>query len=104
MSSTTRPRDQVDLVPSPTDEDAYHRAIEEARAQAEALRHAVCVATDLVRQLEELVESLRAILVYPTAYHWPPVEPPEVTDIPGDVPPAELEVIPEPGPARTAHP
>jgi hypothetical protein len=80
MSATTRPRDPADLVPSPIDEDAYRRAIEEARAQAEALRRAVCVATDLIRQLEELVESLRAILVYPTAYHWPPAEPSEGTE------------------------
>jgi hypothetical protein len=93
MSATTRPRDQVDLAPSPTDEDAYRQAIEEARAQAEALRRAVCAATDLIRQLEELVESLRAILVYPTAYHWPPMEPSEVAEIPAVEPAAEVTVL-----------
>jgi hypothetical protein len=59
---------------TPDEEAAYHMALEEARAQAEALRRAVCTANDVVRQLEELLESLRAILAFPKAYDWPPDE------------------------------
>jgi hypothetical protein len=60
------------VIPPAVAEETYRLALDEARAQAEALRHAVCQATDLLRQLEELIESLRAILVYPKAYDWPP--------------------------------
>jgi multidrug resistance efflux pump len=74
MSTTVRPPDRLSGGAGPVDEDHYRLAVEEARAQAEALRHSVCRANDLVRQLEELVESLRAILLYPKAYDWPPVE------------------------------
>jgi len=75
MSSTVRPPDRLVVGPPDADEDHYRLAVEEARAQAESLRHAVSRANDLVRQLEELVESLRAILLYPKAYDWPPIEP-----------------------------
>jgi len=82
MGSTVRPPDRLAVGPPDADEDHYRLAVEEARAQAEALRHAVCRANDLVRQLEELVESLRAILLYPKAYDWPPIEPgADVTDL-----------------------
>jgi multidrug resistance efflux pump len=74
MSASVRPADRLPVGASPADEDHYRLAVEEARAQAEALRHAVSRANDLVRQLEELVESLRAILLYPKAYDWPPIE------------------------------
>lgn len=73
MSMTVLPPDRLPVGPS--NEDQYRLAVEEARAQAEALRHAVCRANDLVRQLEEMVEALRAILLYPKAYDWPPLEP-----------------------------
>jgi len=53
--------------------DSYRRAALEARAQAEALRRAVVQADALVGQLEQLVESLLAILEYPKAYEWPPL-------------------------------
>ena len=73
MSTAVRPPDR--LPPgSSNDEDQYRLAVEEARAQAEALRHAVSRANMLVQQLEEMVEGLRAILLYPKAYDWPPLE------------------------------
>jgi hypothetical protein len=78
MSMTVLPPDRLPVGPS--NEDQYRLAVEEARAQAEALRHAVCRANDLVRQLEEMVEALRAILLYPKAYDWPPLEPSTETD------------------------
>ncbi len=53
--------------------ETYRRAALEARAQAEALRRAVVQADALVGRLEELVESLLAILEYPKAYDWPPL-------------------------------
>ena len=74
MSSTVQPSDRAPIGPAHPDEDHYRLAVEEARAQADSLRHAVCRANDLVRQLEEMVESLRAILLYPKAYDWPAVE------------------------------
>ena len=74
MSTTVRPPDRLPAGP-PEGEDQYRLAVEEARAQAESLRHAVCRANMLVQQLEEMVESLRAILLYPKAYDWPPLEP-----------------------------
>lgn len=77
MSMTVLPPDRLPVDPS--NEDQYRLAVEEARTQAEALRHAVCRANDLVRQLEEMVEALRAILLYPKAYDWPPLEPPAET-------------------------
>jgi len=55
-------------------EHEYRVAEQEARAQAEALRRAVCQANAVVRELEDLLENLRAILEYPRAYAWPPVE------------------------------
>jgi multidrug resistance efflux pump len=73
MSTTVRPPDRLPTGP-PDDEDPYRLAVEEARAQAEALRHAVSRANALVQQLEELVEGLRAILLYPKAYDWPLLE------------------------------
>lgn len=82
MGATVRPPDRLAVGPPHADEDHYRLAAEEARAQADSLRHAVCRANDLVRQLEELVESLRAILLYPKAYDWPPIEPcSELTDL-----------------------
>ncbi len=82
MGSTVRPPGRLAIGPPDADEDHYRLAVEEARAQAESLRHAVCRANDLVRQLEELVESLRAILLYPKAYDWPAIEPgADVTDL-----------------------
>lgn len=74
MSSTAKPLGPVPPGLTPAEEAAYHMALEEARAQAEALRHAVTTANDVVRQLEELLESLRAILAFPKAYDWPPDE------------------------------
>jgi hypothetical protein len=85
MSSTVRPPDRPPVGPPGPDEDHYRLAAEEARAQADSLRHAVCRANDLVRQLEEMVESLRAILLYPKAYDWPPVEPGPATQVPEGV-------------------
>jgi hypothetical protein len=55
-------------------EHDYRTAEQEARAQAEALRRAVCQANAVVSELEDLLENLRAILEYPRAYGWPPVE------------------------------
>ena len=75
MGSTVQPADRFPVGPADHDVDHYRLAVEEARAQADSLRHAVCRADDLVRQLEEMVESLRAILLYPKAYDWPAVEP-----------------------------
>lgn len=69
--STAAPSPDPTVIPPAVAEETYRLALDEARAQAEALRHAVCQATDLLRQLEELIESLRAILVYPKAYDWP---------------------------------
>jgi hypothetical protein len=92
MSSMVQPSalSSVDL--RDAEENHYRLAVEEARAQADSLRHAVCRANDLVRQLEEMVESLRAILLYPKAYDWPAVEhgvrPGDVVEIPGLVEPA----------------
>ncbi len=74
MSTTVLPPDRSPVGHSPANGERYRLAIEEASAQAEALRHAVCRANDLVRQLEEMVEALRAILLYPKAYDWPPLE------------------------------
>jgi hypothetical protein len=73
MSTAVRPPDRLPTGPL-SDEEQYRLAAEEARAQAEALRHAVGRANMLVQQLEELVEGLRAILLYPKAYDWPPLE------------------------------
>ena len=75
MNASVEPPDDLGVEVSAADVDQYRLAVEEARAQAEALRHAVNRANDLVRQLEEMVESLRAILVYPKAYDWPLAEP-----------------------------
>lgn len=57
-------------------EERYRTALEEARAQAEALRQAVNTLNDLIRCAEELLENLRSILAYPRAYDWPLLEPP----------------------------
>lgn len=68
--------------------EVYRRAALEARAQAEALRRAVVQADALVNQLEQLVESLLAILEYPKAYDWPALpseEGPEPAKEPHDV-------------------
>ena len=75
MSTSVDPPDHLEVEVPTADVDHYRLAVEEARAQAEALRHAVNRANDLVRQLEEMVESLRAILLYPKAYDWPLAEP-----------------------------
>ena len=73
MGSTARPG-PTSGEPAP-DAEVYQRAALEARAQAEALRRAVVQADALVGQLEQLVESLLAILEYPKAYDWPPLTP-----------------------------
>ncbi len=86
MSRAVLPEDDLPTTPPLEDEERYRRAVEEARAQAESLRHAVTRANDLVRQLEEMVEALRAILVYPKAYDWPPLEPPAEGPTIEDVP------------------
>ena len=75
MNASVEPPEDLGVEVPAADVDQYRLAVEEARAQAEALRHAVNRANDLVRQLEEMVESLRAILVYPKAYDWPLAEP-----------------------------
>ena len=75
MTTSVEPPDDLEVEVPTADVDHYRLAVEEARAQAEALRHAVNRANDLVRQLEEMVESLRAILLYPKAYDWPLAEP-----------------------------
>jgi hypothetical protein len=72
MSSSVRPRSSSHGDPA-AEYEAYRRAALEARAQAEALRRAVVRADALVHHLEELVESLLAILEYPKAYGWPPL-------------------------------
>lgn len=74
MSTSVDPPDGLEVEVPTAGVDQYRLAVEEARAQAEALRHAVNRANDLVRQLEEMVESLRAILLYPKAYDWPLAE------------------------------
>jgi hypothetical protein len=71
VNTSVEPPDDLQVEVPAADVDHYRLAAEEARAQAEALRHAVNRANDLVRQLEEMVESLRAILLYPKAYDWP---------------------------------
>jgi len=79
--STVRPQPPTDD-PAP-EVETYRLAALEARAQAEALRRAVVQADALVGQLEQLVESLLAILEYPKAYGWPPLPPgeePETTE------------------------
>jgi hypothetical protein len=48
-----------------------HEAVEEARAQAVALRHAVDDAEAVLQKCRELLDSLRSILAYPSAYRWP---------------------------------
>ncbi|GBC87035.1 hypothetical protein HRbin12_01036 [bacterium HR12] len=96
MSMTVLPPDRLPVGPS--NEDQYRLAVEEARAQAEALRHAVCRANDLVRQLEEMVEALRAILLYPKAYDWPPLEPSAEPSADAD----DLLVLPEERTAASA--
>jgi hypothetical protein len=75
VNASVEPPGDLGVEVAAADVDHYRLAVEEARAQAEALRHAVTRANDLVRQLEEMVESLRAILVYPKAYDWPLAEP-----------------------------
>ena len=87
MSTTAKPLRPVPPGLTPDEEAAYHMALEEARAQAEALRHAVTTANDIVRQLEELLESLRAILAFPKAYDWPPDEHDETDTEPVAQPP-----------------
>jgi hypothetical protein len=82
MGTAVRPPDRLPTDPA-ADEDQYRLAVEEARAQAEALRHAVSRANMLVQQLEEMVEGLRAILMYPKAYDWPPLEGTTEQDISG---------------------
>ncbi|HEX5949424.1 MAG TPA: hypothetical protein VFZ96_00320 [Actinomycetota bacterium] len=75
MNAPVEPSHDLGVEMPAADVEQYRLAVEEARTQAEALRHAVNRANDLVRQLEEMVESLRAILVYPKAYDWPLAEP-----------------------------
>jgi len=75
LNASVEPPDDLEAEVPAADVDHYRLAVEEARAQADALRHAVTRANDLVRQLEEMVESLRAILLYPKAYDWPLAEP-----------------------------
>jgi hypothetical protein len=70
MSKRVRPSPPPSEDPA-SEVEAYRRAALEARAQAEALRRAVVQADALVNQLEQLVESLLAILEYPKAYEWP---------------------------------
>ncbi len=90
MTSPVRPTDRP-AGPAHAEDDHYRLAVEEARAQAESLRHAVCRANDLVRQLEEMVESLRAILLYPKAYDWPRVE--SAVEAPVTVPEDVVEIV-----------
>jgi hypothetical protein len=54
-----------------TDREQLHAAVEEARAQAAALRRAVDDAEAVLQRCRELLDSLRSILSYPTAYRWP---------------------------------
>ena len=49
--STAVPSPDPTVIPPAVAEETYRLALDEARAQAEALRHAVCQATDLLRQL-----------------------------------------------------
>ena len=46
-------------------------AIAEAQAQADALRTLVDQAETMMQVCRELIDALRAILTYPTAYGWP---------------------------------
>jgi hypothetical protein len=102
MGSTVRPG------PSPgepaPDAETYRRAALEARAQAEALRRAVVQADALVGQLEQLVESLLAILEYPKAYEWPPLSPEGETDAATGATTDEVTVVIEPGDATISNP
>lgn len=50
---------------------ALHQAVEEARTQADALRRAVDDAEAVLQRCRELLDSLRSILAYPSAYRWP---------------------------------
>ena len=92
MSGTVQPRSSSPGDPA-VEYEAYRRAALEARAQAEALRRAVVQADALVHHLEELVESLLAILEYPKAYGWPPLpheaEPAGPVVLPDVIPEAE---------------
>ena len=45
-------------------------AVAEAQEQAQALREAVCQAEAILENCRELLDSLRAILTYPSAYGW----------------------------------
>jgi hypothetical protein len=56
---------------SGADQEQLHAAVEEARAQAVALRRAVDDAEAVLQRCRELLDSLRSILAYPTAYRWP---------------------------------
>jgi len=95
--STARPPSSPSGDPA-SEMEAYRRAALEARAQAEALRRAVVQADALVGQLEQLVESLLAILEYPKAYEWPPLPAEEAGPV---GPEGEVTVVVE---AEEPHP
>ena len=96
MSTTAKSLGPAPPGITPDEEAAYHLALKEARVQAEALRRAVCAANDLLRQLEELLESLRAILTYPKAYDWPRDEHETAAGFPCEEP-SDAAALPEDG-------
>jgi len=50
--------------------DSLRVAVAEAQAQAQALREAVGQAEAILENCRELLDALRAILTYPSAYGW----------------------------------
>lgn len=57
---------------SPSDQarDGLRAAVAEAQEQAQALKEAVGQAEAILENCRELLDALRAILTYPSAYGW----------------------------------
>ncbi len=56
--------------PSDRARDGLRLAVAEAQEQAEALKEAVGQAEAILENCRELLDALRAILTYPSAYGW----------------------------------